>query len=90
MDKPPHAAGRRRDGLVNLGQPTNPQNSAYVLFAVLPPKNSNSTGAKALSAQGFPIAKPHFRPTMRRESLWPQEKFRSFNHDAGTTSPRKD
>jgi hypothetical protein len=24
MDKPPHAAGRRRDGLVNLGQPTNP------------------------------------------------------------------
>ena len=46
MDKPPHAAGRRRDGLVNLGQPTNPQNSAYVLFAVLPPKNSDSTGAE--------------------------------------------
>jgi hypothetical protein len=45
-----------RDGLVNLGQPTNPPNSACVLFAVLPPKNSNSTGAKALSAQGFAIA----------------------------------
>jgi hypothetical protein len=42
--------------LVNLGQPTNPPNSACVLFAVLPPKNSNSTGAKALSAQGFAIA----------------------------------
>jgi len=26
------------------------------LFAVLPPKNSDSTGAKALSAQGFAIA----------------------------------
>jgi hypothetical protein len=66
-----------RDGLVNLGQPTNPQNSACVLFAVLPPKNSNSTGAKVFSVQRFAFAKQHFRPTMRRKSLWPQEKLRN-------------
>jgi hypothetical protein len=34
----------------------DPKKSACVLFAALPPKNSDSTGAKALSAQGFAIA----------------------------------
>jgi hypothetical protein len=33
-----------------------PLKRACVLFAVLPPKNSDSTGAKAFSAQGFAIA----------------------------------
>jgi hypothetical protein len=33
-----------------------PQKGACVLFAVLPPKNGDSTGAKAFSAQSFAIA----------------------------------
>jgi hypothetical protein len=34
----------------------DPKKNACVLFAVLPPKDSHSTGAKASSAQGFAIA----------------------------------
>jgi hypothetical protein len=38
------------------GSRPTPEKGACVLFAVLPPKNGDSTGAKAFSAQGFAIA----------------------------------
>jgi hypothetical protein len=50
------ASMRRRFINVNPAEDDGPQKSAYVLFAVLPPKNSDSIGAEAFSAQGFAIA----------------------------------
>jgi hypothetical protein len=44
--------------------PDRPAKGMCVLFAVLPPKNGTSTSAMAGFAQGFAIAKLHFRPTM--------------------------
>jgi hypothetical protein len=58
-----------------------------VLFAVLPPKNSDSTGAKAFSAQGFAIAKPHFSPTMPLSLMsW----VTPSQTDAATDTPKND